>query len=66
MNNKEAPKTTPATPPQAQPPQAQSQQAQPPQTKVGRPRGNPPLVISSRPWIPVGHLGNGTARKADL
>jgi Protein of unknown function (DUF3467) len=35
MNNKEAPKTTPATPPQAQPPQAQSQQAQPPQTKVG-------------------------------
>jgi len=29
----------------------------PPQTSVGRPRGNPPPVISSRPWMPVGHLG---------
>src|SRR5580704_11490843 len=29
----------------------------PPHTSVGRPRGNPPPVISSRPWMPVGHLG---------
>src|ERR1044071_10124072 len=29
----------------------------PPQTSVGRPCGKPPPVISSRPWMPVGHLG---------
>jgi hypothetical protein len=29
----------------------------PPMPSVGRPRGKPPAVISSRPWIPVGHLG---------
>jgi hypothetical protein len=28
----------------------------PPQTSVGRPRGSPPSVISSRPAIPVGHF----------
>ena len=27
-----------------------------PQTRVGRPRGRPPSVISSSPWMPVGHL----------
>src|SRR5579862_5974679 len=27
-----------------------------PQTRVGRPRGRPPSVISSRPRMPVGHL----------
>ena len=32
-------------------------QPAPPQTRVGRPRGRPPSVISSSPWIPVGHLG---------
>src|ERR1039458_7233707 len=32
-------------------------QPAPPHTSVGRPRGNPPSVISSRPWMPVGHLG---------
>jgi hypothetical protein len=26
----------------------------PPQTRVVRPRGRPPQVISSSPWIPVG------------
>src|SRR5438309_4468250 len=29
-----------------------------PQTRVGLPRGRPPPVISSRPWIPVGAFGN--------
>lgn len=29
-----------------------------PQTSVGRPAGNPPPVISSRPWMPVGDLGS--------
>src|SRR4051812_37913272 len=28
----------------------------PPHTSVGRPRGKPPPVTSSRPWMPVGHL----------
>ena len=27
-----------------------------PQTRVGRPRGKPPPVISSRPAMPVGHF----------
>jgi hypothetical protein len=27
-----------------------------PQTSVGRPRGSPPSVISSSPWMPVGHF----------
>ena len=31
---------------------------EPPQIRVGRPRGKPPLVTSSRPRIPVGHLAN--------
>jgi hypothetical protein len=31
-------------------------QPAPPQTRVGRPWGNPPPVISSSPVIPVGHL----------
>jgi hypothetical protein len=30
----------------------------PPQTRVGRPLGRPPLVISSRPWMPVGALAS--------
>jgi len=30
----------------------------PPQTRVGRPFGRPPQVISSSPWMPVGHLGS--------
>lgn len=29
-----------------------------PHMSVGRPRGKPPPVISSSPWIPVGALGN--------
>ena len=29
-----------------------------PQTSVGLPCGRPPPVISSRPWMPVGHLGS--------
>ena len=29
-----------------------------PQTRVGRPLGKPPPVISSSPWMPVGALGN--------
>src|SRR5271169_2560263 len=36
-------------------------QPAPPHTSVGRPRGNPPPVISSRPWMPVGHLGKRAA-----
>ena len=32
-------------------------QPAPPHTSVGRPRGSPPPVISSRPWIPEGDLG---------
>jgi hypothetical protein len=36
-------------------------QPAPPHTSVGRPRGNPPPVISSRPWMPVGHLGKQAA-----
>jgi hypothetical protein len=32
-----------------------------PHTNVGRPRGNPPSVISSRPVIPVGVLGKQDA-----
>src|SRR5579864_3517592 len=36
----------------------------PPQTRVGRPRGNPPLVISSSPGIPVGDFA--TVRSAAL
>ena len=34
-------------------------QPAPPQTSVGRPRGSPPPVISSRPWIPDGAFGSG-------
>ena len=30
----------------------------PPQTRVGRPWGSPPPVISSSPLIPVGHFNN--------
>src|SRR6185436_6411313 len=41
-------------------------QPAPPHTSVGRPRGNPPPVISSRPWMPVGHLGKDTTREVDL
>src|SRR5689334_191082 len=33
-------------------------QPAPPHTRVGRPRGSPPLVISSSPGIPVGAFGN--------
>ena len=33
-------------------------QPAPPQTSVGRPRGKPPPVISSSPWMPVGALGS--------
>jgi hypothetical protein len=29
-----------------------------PQISVGRPLGNPPPVISSNPWMPVGDLGS--------
>ncbi len=29
-----------------------------PQIRVGRPWGRPPLVMSSRPLMPVGHLDN--------
>ena len=29
-----------------------------PQISVGRPLGNPPPVISSSPWMPVGDLGS--------
>src|SRR5262245_7661238 len=29
-----------------------------PQTSVGRPRGNPPPVISSSPWMPVAAFGS--------
>jgi len=29
-----------------------------PQISVSRPLGNPPPVISSSPWIPVGAFGN--------
>src|ERR1017187_1396766 len=38
----------------------------PPHTSVGRPRGNPPPVISSRPWMPVGHLGKRVVGEVDL
>src|SRR6185503_3823801 len=31
-------------------------QPAPPQMSVGRPLGSPPAVISSRPWMPVGHF----------
>src|SRR5271156_1853636 len=41
-------------------------QPAPPQTSVGRPRGSPPPVISSRPWIPVGHLGKRVAGEVGL
>src|SRR5271170_3522611 len=41
-------------------------QPAPPQTRVGRPRGNPPPVISSRPWMPVGHLGKRVVEKVGL
>jgi hypothetical protein len=30
----------------------------PPLTSVGRPLGNPPPVISSKPWIPVSAFGS--------
>src|ERR1700674_2346650 len=30
----------------------------PPLIRVGRPRGNPPPVISSKPWIPVAAFGS--------
>src|ERR1022692_1207933 len=30
----------------------------PPLTRVGRPRGNPPPVISSKPWMPVDAFGS--------
>ena len=33
-------------------------QPAPPQTSVGRPRGSPPPVISSSPWMPLLALGN--------
>ena len=33
-------------------------QPAPPQTSVGRPRGSPPPVISSSPWMPVAALGS--------
>src|SRR4030095_7261174 len=36
-------------------------QPAPPHTKVGRPRGKPPSVISSKPLMPVGHLGKRAA-----
>ena len=39
-------------------------QPAPPQMSVGLPRGSPPPVISSRPEMPVGHLGN--VCKSDL
>jgi hypothetical protein len=41
----------------------------PPQTMVGRPAGSPPLVISSKPAIPLGaffNCGNARAAAADL
>ena len=31
---------------------------EPPQISVGRPRGRPPPVMVSRPWIPVGHFAS--------
>ena len=34
----------------------------PPQTSVGRPRGTPPNVISSRPVMPVGAFDSDCAR----
>ena len=37
-----------------------------PATSVGRPRGSPPPVISSRPRIPLGHLGIPAREKRDL
>src|SRR5512144_146350 len=33
-----------------------------PVTRVGRPKGRPPPVISSSPDIPVGHFGSGSSR----
>ena len=33
-------------------------QPAPPQTSVGRPRGRPPPVMTSRPWMPVGHFAS--------
>jgi hypothetical protein len=30
----------------------------PPHISVGRPRGRPPPVIASRPWMPVGHFAS--------
>jgi hypothetical protein len=41
-------------------------QPAPPQTSVGLPRGNPPPVISSSPWMPVGHLGKSVFGALDL
>src|SRR5882672_6636199 len=41
-------------------------QPAPPQTSVGRPRGNPPPVISSRPWMPVGHLGKRASGETEF
>jgi hypothetical protein len=37
----------------------------PPHTSVVRPRGRPPLVISSSPRMPVGHLGGALVGMAD-
>ena len=41
-------------------------QPAPPQTRVGRPRGRPPKVISSSPWMPVGHFGSAILGDSDL
>lgn len=38
----------------------------PPQIKVGLPLGKPPSVISSRPSIPVGVLGNKNEEFSDF
>src|SRR5260221_3728583 len=66
------PTTTPASPNCAAPRTRNSAassvlpQPAPPQTSVGRPRGRPPPVISSRPWMPVGHCGKRMAGETDL
>src|SRR5208283_1988661 len=41
-------------------------QPAPPHTSVARPRGSPPPVISSRPWMPVGHFCKRASVVLDL
>ena len=41
-------------------------QPAPPQIKVGLPAGRPPRVITSRPWMPVGHFPMGKRDEAAI